>query len=59
MDKTLPTTIEALLARHRELRHCRDTAPIGSHERAEAMIEIGRIEVEIARLERAADPPLV
>jgi hypothetical protein len=55
----LPTTRAGLLALHRELRHRRDAAPLGSHERAEAMLEIGRVEVEIARLERAMDPPLV
>jgi hypothetical protein len=55
----LPQTRPELLARHRELRHDRDAAPIGSHERAEAMAELGRVEVEIARIERAMDPPLV
>jgi hypothetical protein len=44
---------------HRELRRKRDAAPLDSHERAEAMAEIARVEVEVARLERAMDPPLV
>jgi hypothetical protein len=55
----LPQTRAELLALHRELRHRRDAAPLGSHERAAAMAEIGRVEVEVARIERAMDPPLV
>ena len=55
----LPGTRAELLALHRELRHRRDAAPIGSRERAAAMAEIGRVEVEIARIERAMEPPLV
>jgi len=55
----LPQTRAELLVLHRELRQRRDAAPLQSHERAEAMQELGRLEVEIARLERAMDPPLV
>ncbi len=55
---TLPGTRAELLVLHRELRHRRDAAPLQSRERAEAMAEIGRVEVEIARVERAMDPPL-
>lgn len=55
----LPTTREALLALHRAARRRRDAAPLMSEERAEAAEEIGRIEVQIARVERAMDPPLV
>ncbi len=58
-EKPLPGTREALLALHREARRRRDAAPLDSEERAEAMVEIGRIEVQIARVERAMDPPLV
>ncbi len=54
----LPGTRAELLALHRELRHRRDAAPLHSRERAEAMAEIGRVEVEVARIERAMDPPL-
>jgi hypothetical protein len=58
-SKALPKSRDALLARHHELRQERDAAPLLSKERAEAMVEIGRIEVEIARLDRATDPPRV
>lgn len=54
-----PDTREALLVLHRAARRRRDAAPLESEERASAMEEIGRIEVEIARIERAMDPPLV
>jgi hypothetical protein len=39
-------------------RHRRDAAPLLSQERAAASEEIARIEVHIARIERAMDPPL-
>jgi len=58
-SKALPKSRDALLARHRELREERDAAPLQSTQRAEAMTEIGRIEVEIARLDRATYPPRV
>ena len=57
--KPLPGSRTELLALHREARRRRDRAPLDSEERAQAMIEIGRIEVEIARIERAMTPPLV
>ena len=55
----LPQTREELMALHRETRARRNAAPHGSEEHAAAIDLIGRIEVEIARLERAMDPPLV
>lgn len=55
----LPGTREELMALHRETRARRNAAPHGSEEQAAAIDLIGRIEVEIARLERAMDPPLV
>ena len=55
----LPDNREALLALHRQARQRRDAAPLLSEARAEAAFEIERIEVEIARIERAMDPPLV
>jgi len=56
---TLPATREGLLALHAETRKRRNAAPWGSEEHKEAIDLIGKIEVEIARLERAMDPPLV
>jgi len=54
----LPDTRAALLALHREARRRRDAAPLLSEERAAEAEEIARIEVHIARIERAMDPPL-
>lgn len=54
----LPQTREELLALHRETRRRRNAAPHGSEEHVAAIDLIARIEVEIARLERAMDPPL-
>ncbi len=58
-DAPLPQTLEALKVLHRETRKRRNAAPHGSEEHVAAIDLIGRIEVEIARLERAMDPPLV
>jgi hypothetical protein len=55
----LPEDRASLLALHREARRRRDAAPLMSHARAEAAYEIERIEIQIARIERAMDPPLV
>ena len=55
----LPDTREQLLALHDVARRRRDAAPRDSHERVEAAFEIERIEIQIARIERAMDPPLV
>jgi hypothetical protein len=55
----LPATRVELLELHREWRRRRAEADLGSSEYRRAAEEIGRIEVEIARLERAMDPPLV
>jgi hypothetical protein len=54
----LPQTREALLELHRETRRRRNRAQHGSEEHVEAIDLLGRIEVEIARIERAMDPPL-
>jgi len=52
-------TREQLLVQHAEARRRRNAAPLGSEAWAEAAEEVGRIEVEIARLEREMDPPRV
>jgi hypothetical protein len=57
-DARLPKDRAALLVLHRELRHRRDALPLLSEERAETVIELARVEVQIARIERAMDPPL-
>jgi vacuolar-type H+-ATPase subunit D/Vma8 len=55
----LPKTRDTLLALHRELRRKRDALPLLSEARGETVIELARVEVEVARIERAMDPPLV
>lgn len=55
----LPDNRDALLVLHRAARARRNAAPLMSEERAAATEEIARIEVHIARIERAMDPPLV
>jgi hypothetical protein len=55
----LPGTREELLALHKAARARRNAAVLGGHEWAQAQAEVGRIEVEIARIERAMDPPQV
>lgn len=44
----------ALLREHAEQRRRRDEAPLGSEEYRSAAMRISAIEVEIARIERAA-----
>ena len=58
-EPTLPQTREELLELHRETRRRRNAAPHGSDEHRAAIDLIGRIEVEIARIEREMDPPRV
>jgi hypothetical protein len=55
----LPRTRAELLALHRETRARRNAAAHGSAEHVEAVDMLGRIEIEVARVERATDPPLV
>jgi hypothetical protein len=54
----LPQSRDELLALHAQTRRRRNAAPHGSAEHVAAVDLIGRIEVEIARIERAMDPPL-
>jgi hypothetical protein len=58
-ERGLPTDRDSLLALHQDLRHRRDSLPLLSEERAEVVIELARVEVQVARIERAMDPPLV
>jgi hypothetical protein len=54
----LPQTRAELMELHRETRARRNAAAHGSEEHVAAITLIGRIEIEIARIERAMDPPL-
>jgi hypothetical protein len=54
----LPQTRDELLGLHRETRRRRNAAAHGSKQHVAAIDLLGRIEVEIARIERAMDPPL-
>jgi hypothetical protein len=57
---TEPTkTREGLLIDHTAARLRRDSSPLGSHEYRAALEDLARIEVEIARIERAMTPPRV
>ena len=55
----LPQTRDELLELHRETRRKRNAAKHGSPEHVAAIELLGRIEIEVARIERAMDPPLV
>ena len=55
----LPDDRAQLMALHREARRRRDAAALMGKERADAVRELERIEVHVARIERAMDPPLV
>jgi hypothetical protein len=54
----LPKTRDALMELHRETRARRNKAAHGSPEHVEAIDLLCRIEIEIAAIERAMDPPL-
>jgi hypothetical protein len=55
----LPQTREELVALHRETRRRRNAAAHGSPDHVAAIDLLSRIEVEVARIERAMDPPRV
>jgi hypothetical protein len=57
VDRSLPGTREELIALHAEARGRRAAAPLGSEAYRAAADEIGRIEIRIADVDRAADPP--
>ena len=52
-------TREQLIVQWRDARRRREAAELGSEAWREAAQEIARLEIEIARLERAMDPPRV
>ena len=54
---TADPTREQLTVQWREARRRREAAELGSDAFRDALEEIARIEVEIARIERAMDPP--
>lgn len=56
-DPTREQPREQLLARWQDARRRRDAAALDSPAYREAAEEIARIEIEIARVERAMDPP--
>ena len=57
VDMSLPATRPELLALHAEARRRRNAAPLGSDAFRAAVEEIARIEIRVADVERAQDPP--
>jgi len=55
--ETLPQTRAELLVLHEAARHRRLAADLGGEAWTEASMDVERIEIEIARVERAMDPP--
>ena len=55
IDKSLPADRAALIALHAEARRRRAAAPLGSEAYRAAADEIGRIEIRIADVDRAAE----
>jgi hypothetical protein len=58
VDTSLPGSREELLELHRQTRARRNAAALGSDEFREAVDLIGRIEIRVAAIDRAQDPPL-
>jgi len=56
-ERPLPSTRAELLDRHAEARARRNAAPLGGEAYRAAVVELERIEVEIARIERSTEPP--
>ena len=57
-EPALPGTREELMQLHRATRSRRNKAAHGSPEHVEAITQLERIEIRIAAIERAMDPPL-
>ena len=58
VDESLPTTRPELMELHAAARARRNGAVLGSAEFRAAVMDLERIEVRIAAIDRAADPPL-
>lgn len=58
VDTTLPSTRAELMALHAAARSRRNGAPLDSPAFRAAVMDIERIEIRIAAIDRAADPPL-
>jgi hypothetical protein len=57
IDKSLPADRPALIALHGEARRRRSEAALGSESYRAAADEIARIEIRIADVDRAMEPP--
>jgi hypothetical protein len=55
--ETLPQTRAELLVLHEAARRRRQAAELGGEAWTEASMDVERIEIEIARVERAMNPP--
>jgi len=55
--ETLPQTRAELLVLHEAARRRRQAAELGGGAWTEASMDVERIEIEIARVERAMNPP--
>jgi hypothetical protein len=58
VDESLPATRAELMTLHRAARARRNTAALDSPTFRAAVMDIERIEIRIAAIDRAADPPL-
>ena len=58
VDTSLPGTRDELMKLHAAARGQRNSAPLGGDAFRAAVDELARIEIRIAAIDRAADPPL-
>jgi hypothetical protein len=58
VDTSLPSTRPELMALHAAARARRNGAVLDSPDFREAIFDLERIEIRIAAIDRAADPPL-
>jgi hypothetical protein len=59
VDTSLPSSREELLVLHADARRRRNGAPLDSPAFRAAVTDLERIEIRVAAIERAQDPPLV